>query len=145
MQRFLNYVTMREDEKCRHELLLERDEELRKIHTRIIRESGINPKFLKRELIVAQIEKYSAPRFYIEAKQAMLYVTAYYLGKTTHKSKYKQAMVQNLVEVFEEVREQNLHMPMGDVWNLVVWHPAKSFFLSPARITEIIYQYHDRK
>lgn len=126
-------------------LLLERDEELRKIHKRIVSESGLNKKYLTRDFIVAQIEKCAAPRFYISEHVACLLVTAHYNGRVTHQTKRKRQMVEDLVEVFEKVRDANLNAPMGEIWEMVVEHPAKSFYLSQARIIEIIFNYHDRK
>ena len=133
------------DDSNTHALLAERDEEIRKIHKRIVRDSGINKKYLTRDFIVEQVQKCPAPRFYLEPKRAMEYVNSYYKGKTCHLRPLRRAMVLDLVEAFEEVRSEHLNDPMGDIWTMVVEHPAKSFYLSPARIIEIIYQYHDRK
>jgi len=126
-------------------LLLERDRELRRIYKTIVSESGVNRKYLTREFIVSQLMKCSAPRFYISGHVACCAVTSYYKGKPTHQKKLKQAMVLDLVQVFEEVREAHLDAPMGEIWEMVVEHPAKSFYISPARILEIIFNWHDRK
>ena len=125
--------------------MLERDQELRKIHKHIVSESGVNKKYLTRAFIVEQIQKCSAPRFYISEDIARRLVTAHYNGKIIRRTQLKQMMTANLVEVFEKVRDANLNAPMEEIWQMVVEHPAKSFYLSPARIIEIIYQYHDRK
>lgn len=128
-----------------HSLLTERDKEIRKIYTRIVSESGINKKYLTRDFISKQIQKSPAPRFYIEPKHAANYVNAYNNGKLRHVSAIKRAMVLDLVEVYEEVRALHPNDPMSEIWLMVVRHPAKSFYLSPSRIIEIIYEYHDRK
>lgn len=133
------------EETYEHLLLKERDDEIRKIHKRIVNESGINKKYLTREFIIQQIQKSAAPRFYLEPKRAMEYVNSYKRGELRHSRKHKQAMVLDLAEVFEEVRAAHLNDQMGEIWQMVVEHPAKSFYLSPSRIIEIIYEYHDRK
>lgn len=126
-------------------LMLERDEELRNIHKRIVSESGINRKYLTREFVVAQIQKCGAPRFYISEHVACGLVTAHYNRKKTHQAQHKRDMVDDLVHVYEEVRNAFPAAQRGEIWKKVVEHPAKSFYLSPARIMEIIFQYHDRK
>ena len=60
---------------------------------------------------------------------------------TIHKSPIKQAMIRNLVEVFETIRPQHMNLPMAEIWQMVVEHPAKSFYLSRQRIKEIILNY----
>lgn len=126
-------------------LLLERDEEVRKIYSRIINESGINKKFLTYKFIIAQIEKSGAPRFYISGKHAQNLVSAYYNDKLMPMSKRRHAMVEDLVQCYEAVHDKWNDLKKADMWEKVVACPAKSFYLSPARIREIIYQYHDRK
>jgi len=122
-----------------------RDEELRKIYVSIIKESGINSKFLTRNFVVGQIQKCNAPRFYITPHMAAVIIWSYRNGKVTHKSKIKLAMVQNLMDVYEETVRDYPNEPMYLILERVVTHPAKSFYMSSERIMEVIYQYHDRK
>lgn len=126
-------------------LIEQRDDELRKIYVRIIKESGINSKFLTRDFVVGQIQKYNAPRFYITSKMAGEIIRSYIKGKCRHKSRIKLAMMQNLMDVYEETVRDYPNEPMYLILERVVTHPAKSFFMSSERIMEVIYQYHDRK
>lgn len=122
-----------------------RDRAIRKEHMRIIAESGINKRYLTREFIVKQIEKCTAPRFYICSEKARLYVLSYLNGKMHPKTRLKQEMVLDLVEAYEEIVEKHPHLTKWELWEKVVRHPAKSFYISPSRIIEVVYQYHDRK
>lgn len=126
-------------------LLLLRDNELRKIHKRIICESGINQKYLTRNFVVAQIEKCSAPRFYLTPKFAGDFISAYKKGKIRLKSKMKQMMAEDLVGVYNQMRDAYPFAQRQEILEKVVAHPAKSFYLSPTRIMEIVFQYHDRR
>ena len=126
-------------------LIEQRDDELRKIYVRIVKESGINSKFLTRDFVVGQIQKCNAPRFYITSKMAGEIISSYNKGKCRHKSSIKLAMVQNLMDVYEETVRDYPNEPMYLILERVVTHPAKSFYMSPERIMEVIYQYHDRK
>lgn len=122
-----------------------RDRAIRKEHMRIIAESGINKRYLTRDFIVKQIEKCTAPRFYMCEEKARLYVLSYLNGKMHLKTKLKQAMVLDLVEAYKEIIEKYPNATKFDIWYKVVRHPAKSFYISPSRIIEVVYQYHDRK
>lgn len=126
-------------------LIEQRDDELRKIYVRIVKESGINSKFLTRDFVVGQIQKCNAPRFYITSKMAGEIISSYNKGKSRHKSRIKLAMVQNLMDVYEETVRDYPNEPMYLILERVVTHPAKSFYMSSERIMEVIYQYHDRK
>lgn len=127
----------------KRELRIERDKELKKRFDYVIQESGVNPRYLMRDDIATTLQSMPAPRFYIDWKIAQNNVNLYYKGKMKHKSELKQKMVLDLVEVFEEVRSAHMNYPMTEIWNMVVEHPAKSFYLSKQRIIEIIYNYHD--
>lgn len=119
----------------------ERDHDLRKLHADVIKNSGVNPMYLSRETIVQTIASHSAPRFYICARQAQSYVIGYYKNRESVKYDNKKAMILDLVRVFEEIRSENIHLPMSDIWQMVIEHPAKSFYLTNQRILEIIYNY----
>lgn len=127
----------------KRELRMERDKELKKRFDYVIQESGVNPRYMMRDDIANILQSMPAPRFYIDWKIAQNNVNLYYKGKMKHKSELKQKMVLDLVEVFEEVRSAHMNYPMTEIWNMVVEHPAKSFYLSKQRIIEIIYNYHD--
>lgn len=124
-----------------HPLTKQRDADLRNLYTQVIKKSGVNPMYLPRETILDALSEHTAPRFYIEPFQARHYVTLYYSKRTIHKSPIKQAMIRNLVEVFETIRPQHMNLPMAEIWQMVVEHPAKSFYLSRQRIKEIILNY----
>lgn len=125
-------------------LKIERDNLIRTIHKRIINESGINKHYLTRSVVAQQIQKYSAPRFYIDTRRCRELVNGYNAG-TLKCSALTQAMARDLAECYEEVCNAYPNKPMEDKWQLTVEHPAKSFYLSKLRIIEIVYQYHDRK
>ena len=119
----------------------QRDNDLRNLHAIVIKNSGVNPMYLSRETIVQTIASHSAPRFYICARLAQSYVIGYYKNRESVKYDRKKAMILDLVRVFEEIRSENIHLPMSDIWQMVVEHPAKSFYLTNQRILEIIYNY----
>lgn len=125
-------------------LTAERDRDLKNLHTSVIKNSGVNPMYLSRETILSTLSSQPAPRFYLKAQQAESYVVGYYKQVTSVKSAHKRAMILDLVQVFEKIRSENIHLPMADIWQLVVKHPAKSFYLSQQRIKEIIYNYRQK-
>lgn len=131
--------------KQQHSLTSQRDAYLRNLHTHVIRNSGINPLYLSRDTILDTICSSPAPRFYINAKQAQHYVTSYYRGVKLHRSAHKMAMIKDLVAVFEEIRPENMHLPMREIWQMVVEHPAKSFYLTRQRVKETIFNYRIKK
>jgi hypothetical protein len=118
-----------------------RDKDLQNLCSRIIKNSGVNPMYLSRETIIDSLISHPAPRFYICARQAQSYVLGYYKNRDSVKHSNKKAMVLNLVQVFEKIRSQNIHLPMSEIWQMVVDHPADSFYCSRQRILEIIYNY----
>ena len=122
----------------------QRDRDLKNLHTSVIKNSGVNPMYLTREFIVSTLASQPAPRFYIKAQQAESYVVGYYKQVSYVKSELKRSMILDLVRVFEKIRSDNIHLPMADIWQLVVEHPAKSFYLSNQRIKEIIYNYRQK-
>lgn len=122
----------------------QRDRDLKNLHTSVIKNSGVNPMYLTREFIVSTLASQPAPRFYIKAQQAESYVVGYYKQVSYVKSELKRSMILDLVQVFEQIRSDNIHLPMADIWQLVVEHPAKSFYLSNQRIKEIIYNYRQK-
>ena len=123
----------------------ERDKAILAIHTRIINDSGINKKYLTRDIVAKKIQECSAPRFYIDTRQCRYLVRAYYNGKLDKSSPLCQAKAKDLAEVFEKIRETHPNDYMEDIFGMVVQQPAKSFYLSKSRIIEILYRYHDRK
>ena len=125
-------------------LTAERDRDLKNLHSSVIKNSGVNPMYLSRETIISTLSSQPAPRFYIKAQQAESYVVGYYKQITLVKSANKRAMILDLVQVFEKIRSENMHLPMADIWQLVVMHPAKSFYLSTQRIKEIIFNYRQK-
>lgn len=121
--------------------------ELRRIYVRIAKESGINNRFLTYKFVAEQIEKYEAPRFYITEHVACLLVCSYYKGQTSHKSKIKQAMVKDLVSVYEEITEKHPNALKFEIWERVVNHPAKSFYMTQGNIIDVLsrHSYYNKK
>ena len=118
-----------------------RDKDLQNLYSQIIKSSAVNQRYLTRDVIIDTLTAQPAPRFYICARQAQSYVVGYYKNRGSVNRSNKKAMILNLVQVFEQIRPQNMHLPMSEIWQMVVNHPADSFYLSHQRILEIIYNY----
>lgn len=118
-----------------------RNHDLQHLHDQILSIRGINQHYLTRRFVIDRIMASPAPRFYIDSKRAEIYVTAWYRGEVVHKSIYKNHMVQDLVSVFEEIRDRYPDEQMSDIWEMVVQHPAKSFYMSRKRVEEVIYNW----
>lgn len=117
----------------------ERNKELRKRFNELLSASGVNMMYFHRDTIVDMLYNESAPRFYISAKIAERYVLNYKRGVFLSEDPITRRKITDLAETFDRICAENPHMKRKDVWNEVVWSPAKSFYLSKKRIKWIVY------
>lgn len=114
------------------------------MHTDMIKSSGVNGKYITREFVAQVLSEQKAPRFYLEWQTARRLINHWYDGILCSNPLLRERQ-ENLVEVFEDIRKKNIHMPIEDVYRLVVEHPAKKFYLTKYHIIEIVYNYRNRK
>ena len=107
----------------------------------LLKSDGINRDYITRDVIVTLLSQSPAPQFYISPKMAERYITAYFRNELPVMRSAKQQMISDMVQVFKEVRGEFYNKPMVDIWNMVVEHPAPSFYMSKSRIKEIIYNW----
>ena len=124
----------------------ERKEALNEAYKRIISSQGINSTYMKRELVISLLTEVAAPRFYLKPYQAQILIRKYYKNdcKPTCSNELKNKMVEDLVEQYEKLRNEFPHLPKNQIWEKVVKQPAKSFYMTPHRIEEVIFNYTGR-
>ena len=126
-------------------LYRERNAALRKVYSDIIHTQGVNLNYLNRNSILDLIAEQPAPRFYITPEIAGWYICQYYRNNKMPLIKpHKQAMVLDLVENYERLRQQYPDMHKWALYDMVVEQPAKSFYMNKQRIKEIIFNYTGR-
>ena len=119
---------------------ISRDCELRK-RFNDIRNSGVNEKYYDWNVVVKVLAKSPAPRFYLSPKMAEQYVLNFKRGKFLVKSKIGHAMIRDLAENYDRIKELYPYKKSFEIWQLVVDSPAKSFYLKEKTIRYIVYEY----
>jgi len=119
---------------------LERDSELRKRYDDILK-SGVNCRYIDRDMVVRTIANQPAPRFYISPKTAEQHVLRYYRGEVTNKNATTRAMIKDLVENYEILKAEMPNAYHYEIWDALILRPAKRFYLSEASIKSIVYGY----
>jgi len=118
-----------------------REKDLRAAYNRLSCVHGINFRYLKFSSIVSMLLEESAPRFYIAPEWAYQVIRRY---KTKGIVTGNEAMLKDLVREYDRVKSQNPDMPVCQICKLAVESPAKSFYMSPHRVREIIFNYTGR-
>lgn len=109
-----------------------------------LRSSGVNKCYIPREHMAELIYNSQAPRFYISPEKARFYVTQYFLGRIVRTSLTRIRMIEDLVETYKEIIDQedpDNPFTQQELWEKVVSHRAKSFYLEKSRIIKIVYNY----
>lgn len=109
-----------------------------------LRSSGVCKAYIPRDHMAELIYSSQAPRFYISPEKARFYVTQYFRGRIIRTSATKSQMVEDLVEAYKEIvdgEDPDNPMTQQDLWEAVVAHKAKSFYLEKSRIIKIVYNY----
>lgn len=124
-------------------LYKQRTQALQALYNRIKSANGVNFRFLKQQSIWEMMAKEPAPRFYITPEYAARYITAYYKhgGRITSGN---AAMIEELVKYYEIYRKLYSNFAKWKIYDMVVNSPAQSFYMSPQRIKEIIFNYTGR-
>ncbi len=124
----------------------ERNEALKEAYKRIVSAKGVNSMFLNREALLQILIEQPAPKFYISPEWAKRHITAHYKGypKCLQKRGYgkqNNKMIEDLVEQYEKLMQNNPDAPKKWLYENVVLQPAKSFYVSLRRAKEIIFNY----
>ena len=118
-----------------------RNEDVRKAYERVSKASvGIN--YISSETIISIVADEPAPRFYISPYWARVIIRNHYKG--TNSCRVKQAMILDLVENYERLLALKPNMRKKTLYGMVVEQPAKSFYISPRSIKEIVFNYKGR-
>lgn len=124
----------------------ERNAALRGVYESIIRSYGVvNMRYMSRAVILELIMEHSAPRFYITPELAGWYICQYERwGRLVVVKSHKREMLLDLISVYERLRKEHPYMKRGELYDLVVNQPAKSFYMRKQRIKEVIFRYSGR-
>ncbi len=121
----------------KNELKNQRNKDLIAVMQRIRSEKGINFNYISRDALIDIIMEQPAPRFYLEPRTIEHILMRHFKNLPTR----NKARTEDLYEAFCRVRQKNPYMPMSEIWYLVSLQPAKSFYISPTRIREIIFNF----
>lgn len=126
----------------KYSIFYKRNRALDAAYKRIIKASKGVAKHITRKTIIALIQEQPAPRFYITAETARLYIKNYCKPNS---NSIKQAMIADLLENYNRLKQENPAAPKEWLYEVVVEQPAKSFYMSAKRIEEIIFYRLDKK
>lgn len=107
------------------------------------RAAVINQRYFTRDGLFLLLSQQPAPRFYIDAQQAGLIIRRYYRGILPN-TEYKKQMATDLVNTYEQLKQSYPLYTTNGLYEMTVEQPAKSFYLSPRRIKEILFNYTGR-
>lgn len=125
----------------KYSIFYKRNRALEAAYKRIIKASKGLAKHISRKTIIALMQEQSAPRFYITAETARLYINNY---SKRRRSTLKVAMIEDLISTYNRLKAENPDAPKEWLYEEVVLQPAKSFYMSDHRIEEVIFQYSGR-
>ena len=129
--------------KTLHECKQERNRAIQELYNQI-RRSQVNKNLLTRNVIISTILEQPAPRFYILPYQAKVLILRYYNNgcKIPENTKpNKREMIQDLIANYERLRNQFPHTPKEKIYEMVVEQPAKSFYMTFARVQDVVFNY----
>lgn len=116
----------------------QKNDDLRDAHSKIIKANhGMR---IPLNTLLAVLAEQPAPRFYISPFTAWLYLTKH----RNPKNKLTQEMIEDLQENLARLKRENPDASNIWLYEKVVKQPAKSFYMSPHRIKEIIFHYTGR-
>ena len=125
----------------RNSLQDKRNKELEKIYQNIISSSHVNISHMSTETILNMVANHPAPRFYITPKMAERYVLGFKRQDPAILNSRKLPMILDLVEVYDRIVARKKRDLRFVIWECVVQSAAKSFYVTPRRIREIIFKY----
>lgn len=121
-------------------LIEQRNAALKELYASIIKASK-SIGFVSRKNVISIILDQPAPRFYITPYVAYIYLTNY---RKRGENCRKQEMIKDLKKNFNRLRHQYPNATVDWLYKMVVEQPAKSWYMTPQRVEEIIFNYSGR-
>lgn len=120
-----------------------RNKEIEKVYRNIM-SSRVNMDYVNTESVLKLVCDHPAPRFYITPKMAERYVLGYKKQDPAILNSRRLPMILDLVEAYDRITSRRKRQMRFVVWESVVESEAKSFYVTPRRVRDIIFKYAKR-
>jgi len=119
-------------------ILQQRNDDLRATYERVNKASE-GMLYISSSSLLSIVAEEPAPRFYINPRWAREIIRRYYKGIATPTT--RRDMIEDLVDNYERLKVLYPKARKKQLFRLLVEQPARSFYLSPYSIRDIVFNY----